>query len=246
MGCLPALNPQTERTLSGTSTPPEAAAEKPRIRARVALCLLQAIRDHDLPPEVLEDENVSVTLPRRFGLSGVVESQIHQLSQAARRGSRGPDSQVYDLIRLVIRRPDAEDLFHWVGRELSRQEKSRPALRWVVLQRLTLRLARRRAERGLANLFGRPVVGKADGGKVVLEAQDPFLVEADPGGDACHIVTGYLEEVLGRSLRRAVEVRHLQCRGRRDPLCRWDGGPVGEAFQDLDAVPGPSVDGTPS
>jgi hypothetical protein len=41
--------------------------------AVVALTLLEVIRAQDLPTEVLEQEDTSVTLPRRLGLSDVVE-----------------------------------------------------------------------------------------------------------------------------------------------------------------------------
>ena len=48
-----------------------------RVQAVVALRLLEVMRDMDLPTELLGDENLTLTIPRRFGLSDVVERQIY-------------------------------------------------------------------------------------------------------------------------------------------------------------------------
>jgi len=40
------------------------------------LVLLESVRAHDRPREVLEDEDLAASLPRRLGLTGVVETQI--------------------------------------------------------------------------------------------------------------------------------------------------------------------------
>jgi hypothetical protein len=93
----------------------------------VALALLEALRDQDRPGEVLDDEDLTVTLPRRFGLSDVVDSQIRRYQEDARRTRRVPEGEVRDLIRLVSRRPDSEGLFRDVGRSLS---ESREGAGW--------------------------------------------------------------------------------------------------------------------
>jgi len=49
-----------------------------RVKAVVALRLLEVMRDMDLPIELLGDENPKLTIPRRFGLSDVVERQIRK------------------------------------------------------------------------------------------------------------------------------------------------------------------------
>jgi hypothetical protein len=77
----------------------------------VALRLLEVMRGLDLPTEVLEDEDPTRTMPRRLGLSDVVDRQIRTLREDVRKGVRVSDEEVQGLIRLVVRRPDAEDVF---------------------------------------------------------------------------------------------------------------------------------------
>ena len=60
------------------------------VLAALPLALLQSTRSHDRPGEVLEDEDLSASLPRRLGLSGVIESQIQRYETAARSGKRVP------------------------------------------------------------------------------------------------------------------------------------------------------------
>ena len=57
-----------------------AAPEKSvrRISAVVALTLLEVIKQQDIPSEVLESEDPTVTMPRRLGLSDVIEMQIRR------------------------------------------------------------------------------------------------------------------------------------------------------------------------
>ena len=54
----------------------------------MALRLLEAIKAQDSPPEVFEDEDPTVTMPRRLGLSNVVERQIRTYRHFVRRGTR--------------------------------------------------------------------------------------------------------------------------------------------------------------
>ena len=71
------------------------------------LALLEAVRAHDRPDEVLEDENLAVSLPRRLGLSDVVLTQIQRYEADVQSGRRVPLPELIDLLRLVLRRPDA-------------------------------------------------------------------------------------------------------------------------------------------
>jgi hypothetical protein len=185
------------------------------------------MRDMDLPHEVLEEEDTTRTIPRRFGLSDVVERQIRQYREDVKRKLRITDQDVQGLFRFVIRRPDGAQVFEQVGRLLAGTE--RPS-RWLrVLPRgARYRAARARTRRTLKRLFGRPVGGFGRP-PFVIEGRTLLFIEADPGGDACHLLSGLAEEILARCFGEPAVVRHTRCQGRGDDLCRWEGDLTGQA-----------------
>jgi hypothetical protein len=186
----------------------------------VALRLLEVMRGLDLPKEILEDENPSRTMPRRFGLSDVVDRQIRTLREDVRRGVRLADEEVQGLIRLVIRRPDAEDVFRQAGRLLANAGGS-TGWRLLLPRRFRFALARVRTARRLRALFGRPMGGFARGA-FVIEGRALFFIDCDPGGDACHLLSGFCEEIIHQILGGTARVAHTLCQSRGDPLCRWE------------------------
>ena len=190
-----------------------------RISAVVALTLLEVIRHQDLPREVLESEDPSVTMPRRLGLSEVIDRQIRRYREEVKRRERITDDEFRDLVRLVIRRPDSEEVFFHVGAQLAGDD--RPPGWWRGLPRaLGYGLARRRTRRQLIRLFGRRVGGFASG-PFTLEARSHLFIDGDLGGDACNFLTGFCTTVLQRYCGRRARVAHSLCEARRDPLCRW-------------------------
>lgn len=203
---------------------------RPRVAPAFGLTLLESLRDQDLPEEFLQEENPTVTMPRRLGLSDVVDRQIRFYRDAVRQRRRMTDDQVRDLLRLVGRRPDAAELFHRAGRTLAART-ARPrlgAVAGILPKSLRFRLARRAAARGLNRLFGRRVGGIAHG-PFALEGRGLLFVEGDPSGRACCFVTGFCQEVVSRRLGSHYMVVHSQCEARRDPICRWT--VTGEARQ---------------
>lgn len=187
----------------------------------MALRLLEVIRDQDVPGEVLEEEDPAVTLPRRLGLSDVVERQIRSYRDDVRKRVRLTDAEVRDLFRLVIRRPDAQEIFFKTGRILAADEPRR-AWRRMLPAGLALRLARSLVRRRLKRLFGRSLGGF--GGKgFSIEGRSLLFIDADPGGDACSFLSGFCEVVLGHAAGRTARVQHTQCQSRGDALCRWEG-----------------------
>jgi hypothetical protein len=190
------------------------------VQALVALRILEVMRGLDLPTEVLEDENPTRTMPRRLGLSDVVDRQIRTLREDVRRGARVSDEEVRGLIRLVVRRPDAENVFKQAGRLLAEGNRS---LGWrrLLPRRMRFSLARARARRGLQRLFGRPIGGFGRG-PFTIEGRALFLIACDPRGAACHLLSGFCEETIGQMMGGAALVTHTSCEARRDPLCRWE------------------------
>ena len=215
-----ALPPPADTVSQAPATAP-AGAEERRIRAVVALRLLEVIRDQDVPGEVLEEEDPAVTLPRRLGLSDVVERQIRSYRDDVRKRIRLADSEIVDLFRLVIRRPDAEEIFYKTGRMLAGEEPRRAWWR-VVPGGLSFFLARRRVRRSLKRLFGRGVGGF--GGKgFAIEGRSLLFINADPGGEACAFVSGFCEVILSQVAGREAHVSHTHCQAHGGALCRWEG-----------------------
>lgn len=197
-----------------------ANGQRRRIHASVALRLLEALRDRDLPAELLEDEDPSQTMPRRFGLSDVVERQIRAFQEDARKGARLTDDEVRDLFRFVNRRPDGREVFKHIGRSLAGGNGS-PGVARVLPAPLRYAIARSRVRKRLKRLFGRPVGGFARG-RFMIEGRSLLFIESDPGGDACHLMVGFCEAVLEQVSGETVPVRHSLCQARGEALCRWE------------------------
>ena len=193
----------------------------------MALRLLEVMRDRDLPGELLEDEDPSRTIPRRFGLSDVVERQIRTHKADVRKRVRLTDTEVSDLFRFVIRRPDGDQVFEQVGRLLAASDRRR---RWARMlpRRAQFALARSAARRRLKKLFGR-TIGGFGRGPFVIEGRALFFIQSDPGGDACHLLSGFCREVIEQTLGGTVRVPHTLCQSRGDALCRWEAELVEES-----------------
>jgi hypothetical protein len=177
------------------------------------------MRGLDRPQEVLEDEDPTRTMPRRLGLSDVVDRQIRTLGDDVRRKVRLADDEVQGLIRLVVRRPDAQAVFTQAGRLLA--EGGTPGWRRALPRRARFALARLRARRRLQSLFGRPMGGFGRG-PFVMEGRALFLIECDPGGAACHLLSGFCEDTIQQTLGGTARVTHTACQSRGDSLCKWE------------------------
>ena len=188
--------------------------------AVVGLTLLEVLRRQDLPEEVLQDEDPTVTMPRRLGLSDVIDRQIRRYREEVRRGRRIADEEIIDLVRLVVRRPDSEEVFFAAGKVLAGEEPGGSGLRKVLPRPVAYALARRQVKRRLQRLCGRRIGGFAPG-FFTLEGRALLFIQSDPGGDACQFVTGLCQVVLERYLGGDARVVHSLCESRKDPLCRW-------------------------
>lgn len=209
------------------------------MQAVVALRLLEVMRDMDLPQEILEDEDPSRTMPRRLGLSDVVDRQIRTYREDVRRRVRLSDEEVRGLFRLVIRRPDSEKVFHQAGRLLATGTR-RFGWRRLLPRSGRFAMARVRTARGLKGLFGRPIGGFARGA-FVIEGRALFFIDCDPGGDACHLLSGYCEETLEHAIGGSAAVTHSLCQSRGDSVCRWE-AEVAEPYTRAPKVKSTEVD----
>ncbi len=192
-----------------------------RVQAIVGLRLLEMIQGQDLPGEMLEAEDPAQTLPRRLGLSAVVDRQMRTYQGDVKKGLRLTDAEVMALFRLVIRRPDSDEVFFGAGRLLA---SSSGRGRWtrILSRRGQYAMARTRVARRLKKLFGRRVGGFGPGAFTV-EGRALLFIESDPGGEACHFLSGFCQEILQQSGGGVAEVNHTLCQARGDDLCRWEG-----------------------
>lgn len=197
----------------------------PGITPLLPLLLFETMRDMDRPEEVLEGEDLSASLPRRFGLNDVVFTQIHRFREEVRRRRPQGEAEIENLIRLVIRRPDAEEIFEEAGRRMARhawQERS-AALRRTV-RFLPPSLALRAASRAVRRLF-RQIVGngrlQVSGRQAVVRIGGCLTARADPGGAACALYSGALAEMMERYTGRGFRPEHRVCETRGAKACEW-------------------------
>ncbi len=209
-----------------------------KVSAVVGLSMLESIRDLDRPQEYLTEENPSVTMPRRFGLSSVITSQIRYYEQEVRRKGRVDESELSDLISLVVRRPDSDQVFKWTGRVLVDRLGGAKRYRKILKKGLSGRLARRRLKRDLAKMFGGSI-GGFEPGSLSFVSRDPLFLDHDPGGDTCNLVTGLLEAILSRESGEPVKVGHLREKGVDGSQYRWS---IRDA-SDAESAPGSTEEG---
>jgi predicted hydrocarbon binding protein len=211
--------------MSRTTARRAAGPDAPSVTPVFPLILLETMRDMDRPEEVLEGENLTASMPRRLGLSDVVYLQIHKFREESKKKRLQTPAVVADLIRLVIRRPDADEIFEEAGRRVARHawgEKSGASRRWLKLLPSGMRL--RAAAKGARRMMGE-LAGSAE-----LEVTNkPFGVRlrgsltgvADPGGAACAFYTGALSELMTQYTGRKHHAQHARCETRGGGSCEW-------------------------
>lgn len=209
-----------------SESPGAARAESSiKVTALLPLALLESIRQHDRPREMLEDEDLAESLPRRLGLTSVVESQIYRYERARKRGDRIAGEEVQDLLRLVLRRPDAEAILLEAGRLVARRHYDRAsaivaATRRVLPRRLAAAAARRAARQVIRRIA---VAGEPDlsGPPLTVRLPRAITVAAEEAETACALVTGLLEELTMLYTGDRTAVRHRQCAGDGHSVCEW-------------------------
>lgn len=191
----------------------------------VALALLESLRAADLPTEQLKDEVVQQSLPRRLGLSPVVEANIRRYAELSRDGGSLRAQEVGELLQLVSRRPDARAVFASTGRRLARGELSRRRIgARSVAAGLPTGVRRRLGMRGLYRIARQ----LAPDGAVQVESKLPGLVvnggllaRACRSDAGCQLLNAAFEESMGIFRADEGHVAHVECEGRGDSRCLW-------------------------
>lgn len=209
----PAPPPSGERTRNGTITP------------LFPLTLLETLRDRDRPEEVLEDEDLTVSMPRRLGLSDVVLVQIRRFQEEVRTRRLQSAPEMIDLMKLVVRRPDAEAIFAEAGRRIARHHwQQRAATMRGVLRVMPNPIpriaARRAARRMLRQLVGdsRLAVGRWP---IDVRLRNSLTARADPSGSACAFYAGAFSEIMQLHTGKSYRVLHGECATRGGDECQW-------------------------
>ncbi len=217
----------TESSPSVDETPTPEPSQEPDdgVRVDLPLAVLESVRAHDRPIEVLEEEDLASSLPRRLGLTGVVESQIHRYKLAQKRREKIPADEVVDLFRLVLRRPDAEAIFKEAGLELARHQGRRFLYRFaglagVLPDALGTRLAKRTV-RGLMRRIGGPALVEVTRRPFRVGLDGALTARADETGVACILYSAAIEEAAQHALGRRPSVEHVKCEARGDEFCIW-------------------------
>jgi hypothetical protein len=196
-----------------------------RVSPDVALAILRSLQAVDTPREVLEDESFRHSLPRRLGLSDVVAAQMRRYEEMARRRRGVPAEEYVDLVRLVARRPDAEEVLAAAGTALAEERVLEPgALRRTGRRLVPIRLRRRRLVRTMARMarLVDPVGRLSSGTTPISVALDPALLSrTGDGGLGCELLTAALRVCVGRSGLEDLAVRHVTCAADGGTRCEW-------------------------
>lgn len=205
---------------------PEAAQESgDGFRPELPLAILESVRHHDRPAEVLEDEDLAASLPRRLGLTGVVESQIHRYRIARKRRERVSADDVSSLLRLVLRRPDAEAILKEAGRDVARHDRRGALYRVAGVARLlpdavSSRIAKRVVSRLMARIGGGVPV-RVTRKPLTVRMEGPITAR-ESLGLACVLYGAAIEEAARHGMGRRPKVTHVGCEGRGDDACVWE------------------------
>lgn len=189
------------------------------------LSLLEAVRAHDRPEEILEDEDLTVSLPRRLGLTGVIGTQIQRYEAARRSGKDLPADEVISLMRLVLKRPDAQAILADTGRRLAEAHFESGAKGYIGLLRkmprgLLVRFYRRSARRLLRQIAGNANVEISGRPPVVRITRSP-MTALEPVGSGCTLYTAVLEHLAEAYAGTQVAPEHSRCISGGGVFCEW-------------------------
>lgn len=183
------------------------------------------MRDRDRPDEVLEDEDLAVSLPRRFGLSEVVGVQIRRFKEEVRLHRLQSPPQVIDLMRLVVRRPDAAEIFAEAGRRVARDQWAQRSgtMRGVlrVMPNPIPRIAAQRAARRMFKQLAGDSALAVGRWPIDVRLRDSISAQADPSGAACAFYGGAFAEIMELHTGKRYRVRHPECCARGGEQCQW-------------------------
>jgi hypothetical protein len=195
------------------------------VSAVLPLSLLEAVRAHDRPGEILEDEDLTVSLPRRLGLTGVVENQIARYETARKSGRPVSMEEFVSLTKLVLKRPDAEAIMRDTGQRMAQEHFSRVSQGYLKMLRMLprgmlVRAWRRSARRLLRQMTGEAridVVGRPPSARMNPNA----LAALDTTSTACALYLAALERLGDLFTGDSTRAEHSRCTLSGHAFCEW-------------------------
>jgi hypothetical protein len=195
------------------------------VLAALPLALLQSTRAHDRPGEVLEDEDLSASLPRRLGLSGVIETQIHRYETAAKSGKRVPSDEFNNLLKLMLRRPDAENILRQTGARVAQRQFESVPQGWLKVLRIMPRAVMLAAIRRATTKLFKNIAGtnniSVSGNPIHARIKSPQTAALEPAGIACALYASAFEEIASLYLGRKARVQQVKCVTAGGSYCDW-------------------------
>jgi hypothetical protein len=203
-----------------------ATAVSGSVSAVLGLSLLEAIRAHDRPGEILEDEDLTVSLPRRLGLTGVVENQIARYEVARRSGRGVPMDEFSSLIRLVLKRPDADAILRDTGQRMALNHFRRISQSYLRTLRMLpkgfLVYGWRRSARKLISQMGGEAKVEVTGRSPVVRLRPNRLALQEPPGVACVLYAATLERLAELFTgSQSHDTAQTQCNASGSDFCEW-------------------------
>jgi predicted hydrocarbon binding protein len=195
------------------------------VLASLAVELLEATRSHDRPSEVLEDEDFSESLPRRLGLSNVIDTQINRYQGAGRAGRRIPVDEFISLLKLVLRRPDAEAILRETGARIAKRQFDKAtgikiSIARIVPRALGFVFVARAARKLLRNITGTDRVD-VRGKPLIARLHQPATAMLEPAGVSCALYGSAFEEIASLYLGKKARVTHSRCVINGGSICEW-------------------------
>lgn len=196
-----------------------------KVHPGIALALLRSLRDQDTPEESLEDEAFADSLPRRLGLSDVVNVQMRRYADLRDRGQALELSEFLDLTRLISRRPDARSIFRNAGEALAIERfanlgpVSRAFRRFYSEDFRRRKLMRSMSKAARALSPGARITAEQD--PPSMELENCALAPAGIHGNACEILTGALGVCVAETWDPDLSIQHTECLGRGGERCAW-------------------------
>ena len=196
-----------------------------KVHPGIALALLRSLRDQDTPAESLEDEAFADSLPRRLGLSDVVNVQMHRYADLRDRGQALALSEFLDLVRLISRRPDAQAIFRAAGKTLALERFADPGpIRRIFRRFYPERVRRRKLLRSMSAAAralspGARIQTQLD--PPAIEIESCALSSAGIHGNGCEILTAALGVCVEEVWNAELSIQHTECLGRDGACCAW-------------------------
>ncbi|TFG64680.1 MAG: hypothetical protein E4H28_04950 [Gemmatimonadales bacterium] len=196
-----------------------------KVHPGIALALLRSLRDQDTPEESLEDEAFADSLPRRLGLSDVVNVQMRRYADLGDRGQALALSEFLDLVRLISRRPDAQAIFRTAGKTLALERYADPGPVRRMFRRFYPESVRRRK---LLRSMSDAARALSPGAQIktqqhlpAIEIENCGLASAGIHGNACEILTAALGVCVAEIWNADLSIQHTECLGREGNCCSW-------------------------